>query len=500
MEHMSTVLLINSLVNNNNNKLYELFIIFIIVYISLNYKNGIQSFVQKIINKHFNNNASYILTGSISFYSQWGESCKLNKPIEAIMHYVIKNNLINNKIYYSNFTVQQIMTIDNNLPFDITPYGRIDDIYNLKIYDDIFLSCYSSLISPKTDHIDSYDIKKYTLKLTSKNNNNITDFLNKIIDEYNKYILNLKKNKIYHFVFQCTEIIENKTSVLKFSSNIISNLLEKKNYETFEHIMHEHTDKIKNDVDKLKDFEYYKKTGLKRKIGYLFAGPPGCGKTSTVMALSNYDNRHIIEIPFSRLKTNKDIENILNIQEINGIPINKNEIILLFDEIDYGYEKLKNDDETDEKDSKIENNNNENSNNTNSNTENNNAEKLKSKSKEDKLNLGFLLSRLDGIGNYDGLIIIATTNNLHKLDKALYRDGRLTLLNYNYCTKDIVIKFIEKYYEKKLSVIEINKIPDDVDIIHKISPAGLITLIQKYINNLDELLNYFSTSNLIIIN
>lgn len=56
----------------------------------------------------------------------------------------------------------------------------------------------------------------------------------------------------------------------------------------------EHTQMFINDINKLKDIEYYKEHGLKRKKGYLFHGEPGCGKTSTVVAIALYDERHIV--------------------------------------------------------------------------------------------------------------------------------------------------------------------------------------------------------------
>ena len=53
---------------------------------------------------------------------------------------------------------------------------------------------------------------------------------------------------------------------------------------------------------------------------------------------------------------------------------------------------------------------------------------------KDKLSLDTLLSRFDGIGNYAGLIIIGTTNNKNNIDPALYRDGRLSLVEFNYAS------------------------------------------------------------------
>ena len=194
-------------------------------------------------------------------------------------------------------------------------------------------------------------------------------------------------------------------------------------------------------MDKLHDTDFYKRTGLKRKKGYLFYGLPGTGKTATVMAMSNYDRRHIIEVPLSRIKTNNELEYILTMSHINGIKFNPDNIIILFDEIDIGTklnrEKQLNTDDL--------------------------IDVLKSDSKEkihkvemedynsDKLNLGTLLSRLDGIGNYAGLIIVGTSNNICNIDKAMYRDGRLNLIKFDNATYADIKQIIEKYYQLELN-------------------------------------------------
>ncbi len=80
-------------------------------------------------------------------------------------------------------------------------------------------------------------------------------------------------------------------------------------------------------------------------------------------------------------------------------------------------------------------------------------EEKKEEKKEEKdekkkpKNIGEVLSILDGIGNYDGSIIIATTNEKNKLPDALCRDMRLTPIYFTYITNDNLCKMVCKYYK-----------------------------------------------------
>merc|ERR1712233_24975 len=63
----------------------------------------------------------------------------------------------------------------------------------------------------------------------------------------------------------------------------------------------------KDDVVKRLDFfsknkEWYKKRGIPYTMGFLFYGAPGCGKTSTIKAIANHTQRHIVSVPLNKIK------------------------------------------------------------------------------------------------------------------------------------------------------------------------------------------------------
>jgi SpoVK/Ycf46/Vps4 family AAA+-type ATPase len=291
------------------------------------------------------------------------------------------------------------------------------------------------------------------------------------------------------------------------------------NYETFDTYFNMYKYDIIKEYEKLHDVQLHRTNGIKRKLGLLLHGLPGVGKTSIVTALANYlgrdtngnyytpfnsphDNiykkRHILVIPPSRIKKNSEIEEIYNLTEINKIKFKKSEIIILFDEIDQFGNAVKNRTLKDGSgDCAVE------GNVKTLMTELTNN-MVKSISQPDDLNLGSLLSQLDGIGNSNnnGLLTIATTNHLHLLDPALYRDGRLNLYNLeNASTVDIVNMF-EKRYALKPFEIKNNDVNTyngslissaDLNLIIAINNnyahSTIVRFMNKYINYNDLLIN-----------
>lgn len=399
------------------------------------------------------------------------------KQIIALNDYMISNNI---KAPYSYYNIDKNGIDEYNVRYnkieisDKYFYVVASDVHNLNIIDDIYLTV--DVINLRRDK-DKFclESKKIVYYLESENAD-IDKFLKKCEMKYEEKLEQKSKNKTYHFIYNGCVENENKRKTICFTSSLLCDYENKYNLnETFDHLFSVNKEIILNDLKRLRDLEYYKKTGMKRKKSYLFYGIPGCGKTAFVMAMSNYDKRHIIEIPLNRVKTNEEFEKIMAIETISDVKIRKNEVIYLFDEIDIDTDGLdrekkeKNvvtDKKEKEKEKEVE-------------KVNEKTEKYKILEKmenPDKLSLGTLLSRFDGIGNYDGVIIVATTNKIESLDKALYRDMRLTPMLFEYCRKEDIIDMIEDYYKVKLTEFEKTRVPDN----KKITPAHLKVLIEQH--------------------
>jgi len=409
-------------------------------------------------------------------------------PMTAICHYMSQNNICTNLRYFNpsrngNMYGENIPSYykDKNISYIIN-YGK-----NIKIDNDLFIDFnYYAIETSKESKSDGNWKVNIVLKSKNRTITEINKFINQCIKQFDEFLEEKSKNKIYHFIYQGKDKSNDKK--LNFSTSILSDFSDedKTNYETFKNIYSEHKEMILKDISRLKDINYFKKTGNKRKKGYLFYGPPGCGKTSSVIAMALEDKRHIIEISMSRIKTNEELELLFNVSEINGIKIQKNKVILLFDEIDTGSKLLKkregehhdDDQKIDKKDEIIY---------RLMNKDNDDDMTFK---KDDQVHLGCVLSRFDGVGSYNGLIIVATTNCKEKLSPALYRNGRLNPVFFDYISRDQIKQMIEDYFNKKLSSEEILKLPCKSS---KISHSSLRKYLEDYETNLDELLEFLNT-------
>ena len=247
---------------------------------------------------------------------------------------------------------------------------------------------------------------------------------------------------------------------------------EQPSYETFDNLHCDNKEVLINDMKRLNDLDYYKRTGLRRKKSYLFYGESGCGKTASVKAMALNENKNILSASMNLIKTSAQFNNVMNVKTAGNIPVIKNKTIYFFDEWDCG-SKLKN------------------------------RQKEKAQSEKmdvivsDKdqfpifggpiLDLGTVLTSFDGIGTYNGLIIVVATNYIDNIDPALCRDLRLTPMYFGFSKQKHVAEIVEKFFVVKLTDEQISKLPDRL-----LPPTKIICLCERYENyNIDEFINVY---------
>jgi SpoVK/Ycf46/Vps4 family AAA+-type ATPase len=157
-------------------------------------------------------------------------------------------------------------------------------------------------------------------------------------------------------------------------------------------------EEIRTNVDGFfKSRERYRSLGIPYRRGFLFTGPPGCGKTLTLKAMASTIEATFITVLTRARVREGEVEYAFHLASKN-VPA-----VLLFEDLD----KLVNQSEF--------------------------------------LSLSYFLNILDGLKVLDGVLVIATSNDPGKLDPALlHRPSRF----------DRVWKFPLPQYEQRLALLE----------------------------------------------
>lgn len=183
----------------------------------------------------------------------------------------------------------------------------------------------------------------------------------------------------------------------------------------------------------LKSFEWYHKKGIPFRRGYLLFGPPGTGKTSTIIALAGELNLNICLL---NLQSNNIDDDHLSSLMVNA-PLNS---IILLEDIDHVLEK----------------------------------------SDQSKVTFSGLLNSIDGVMGQEGKLLFMTTNNILSLKESLIRPGRIdTICEISFVDKDQVERMFLSFYPNFDSESkEFSKQLFEIDV--KISPALLQGHFLKY--------------------
>ncbi|WP_265040079.1 AAA family ATPase [Wolbachia endosymbiont (group A) of Trypoxylon clavicerum] len=180
----------------------------------------------------------------------------------------------------------------------------------------------------------------------------------------------------------------------------------------------------------------YEPDALENGEGYILYGPPGTGKTMTAKAIASETRFKSAFISVS----GSDLLNVSNINKVFEKAKKNTPCIVFIDEID-SIGKIRSD---------------------------NNVESLNN-----------LLAELDGFESRKGVTVIAATNHLGVLDRALIRGGRLSIhIKIPTLDTDTRKKIINEYFQKKeLQNIFIDTILRNTN--ENFSPANLISLLKE---------------------
>ena len=235
---------------------------------------------------------------------------------------------------------------------------------------------------------------------------------------------------------------------------------------TFENVFFEQRKQVR---DRVKFFlehrDWYEKKGIPYTLGFMFHGPAGTGKTSSIKAIANAGRRHIINIQLSEIKTKQQLQHLFFNDEIhvfNGVNTEKYTIpvaerLYVIEDIDamgdvvlsrewkkpVVEEKKKEEDMFGDR-----------------------------KDEKDTFDLSFLLNLLDGTLEANGRSIAFSSNYPERIDKALIRPGRVDMIvHFKRCSRAVLKEMVDSFYEQDL------EIPDDPTLDDKWTPAEAIRIL-----------------------
>jgi len=294
----------------------------------------------------------------------------------------------------------------------------------------------------------------YILKVFSNNNNyeKIENYVKKCIDQYQ--VEQLKQLETQH-IFVLSSI-NKETNVAEFQDITFDTT------KSFDNMFFEGKDDLKQRIDYfVNNKDNYKRLGIPYTFGMMFYGTPGTGKTSAIKAVAKYTNRHIIVIPIKKVKSIEVLKGIFLNKEINGVHVDNNKRLYVFEEIDCGQWQhivlsrkphTKTDKEICMQDALIK--------------AINTIKVAKDKEEDDNkldqvINLGDFLELLDGIVEIPGRMIIMTSNHPEMLDSALIRPGRIDkVIEFKKMTRQDIINMYKLWFNKMIPSHICEKIKD----------------------------------------
>jgi hypothetical protein len=216
----------------------------------------------------------------------------------------------------------------------------------------------------------------------------------------------------------------------------------------------------------------YRRLGIPYKKGMIFHGPPGCGKTACIYALTHYLQRNIYFIRFDELKTGQELKRAI-------IDIPKRSVIVIEDiDVYHSTHKRSTGDNGDKSIRKTKH--------KHRRTRVDDKAGDTSQDSDDSTMFATILEILDGYNYLFGSVIILTTNHLDKLDPALIRAGRMDQhIQFDFLTLAVAQEIVDYFLGDRRFTLE--KLPNVVDNKALTSAEFINGVIMPHLNNPEQI-------------
>ena len=369
----------------------------------------------------------------------------------------------------------EVTKLHNYQPFQITPFV----INSSRTRGDIVCTCTEKNSGNKTNENSSGDSTSSTyiverqLTISSEHSRqHITDFITKLTKDFEDEKQRRLQNMYFYLKFVKSE--DNKMIYDESPLHSISSIC------SFDALFFPQKQELLTHINAfLQNKSQYIRLGIPHRLGILFTGIPGCGKTSCIKAIMRklHDEgkpKNLIDINLNRVKTCRDLDRLFFDRTRNSKDISVDNSVLLMEDIDCMSDVIKRRagmKEITKSKSK-----------TKSKTQMKHHDEIKadfeklrdneelksamgdkmemlktfmmiesspsSYDTDDKVTLSYLLNLLDGVNENTGRILIMTTNCVDDIDPALIRPGRIDIvIDFKKMTPEDLISMYEYYYQ-----------------------------------------------------